>query len=363
MKTAKLAIHTRFLILPVFIMSIILMFVFSNVNGNIDSVSASSSLESFEMANGTASGEEWDPDSELVDPGNITVDVRDSDIRDALSIIAIKMDVNIIFTEEPVDVTFQVDNVPPREALELLVQKEGLNYIEDGNIIVVGSGERLQEDFFSRMELTRFDLSYITSEQLDGIIQDMGIDVETIVIEDNPESIWVQGTSFSLVKIKELVNSIDREENRGSIDDLDSEETTTFTFSFQNIVAEDAVERLEAYGFDDVQTVTSNLSEFSNELIVIVPPHKEDEVYESLSSIDEAGGRARAPITTARGENAWEELAAKRRLLSDMTDLSVDDMFISENISGDEEEPHHVLWTDKPADKINYLQNLVESFE
>ncbi len=462
--------------------------------------------ENFIIADGLPEEKIEDPSSTIdpdrtIETGNISLNVKEADIRDVLTIIAIKTNTNIAYTEEPEEVTLKLENVPPREALELLVEMVGQKYIEDGNIIVVGSSERLEGDFFNRLELSRFDFDYVTADQVIGLIEELDMPVQTTKLDANPKAIWAQGTTPDLVKMKKLVDSVDKSENRlamedkdidkfqymeiapenlspekvvmvleeagieidgyialedklvifdeniledwtnfeklvksfdeegteekfdleksvveyeevstdfisperlsdlmeeidkeidnylvlgnrllifdediiedidnfkefvADIDSLETREKTSFRYTFDNLTAADAIEKFEAYDFDEVEIISFEPTEFNNEIIVVTPPHKEDEIYNSLADLDVSRSSTRVPITTARGENARDRLVAKRRLLSEMSDVATADMNISDNISGDDSEPHYVLWADKPSDKILELQNLVESFD
>ena len=84
-------------------------------------------------------------------------------------IIAIHMDLNAIFLEEPVRVTFEVNNVEPIVALELMLQSNSFSYIKNKDIIIAGELSKLQQKFFDQMMITRFDLKYILLVQLQKI--------------------------------------------------------------------------------------------------------------------------------------------------------------------------------------------------
>lgn len=89
----------------------------------------------------------------------ISLDLRGVDLRDALSALAIKMNANIILLDpKPVKINFQADNITARQALELIIQSQGLTYLQNGQIIMVGPADKLKKDFFNQMILTRFNL-------------------------------------------------------------------------------------------------------------------------------------------------------------------------------------------------------------
>lgn len=145
--------------------------------------------------------------------GNISINVENADLRDVLSAIALGMNTNIILVEQPTRVSFQIKNVSYNTALDYLLRSNGMEYLANGNLTVVGKRETLQKDFFNQMLLTRYDLNFITSEILSRQIDTLGIPIKKITIDENQKSIWVQGTPQSLSKVKELIAMIDIEEN------------------------------------------------------------------------------------------------------------------------------------------------------
>lgn len=359
---------------------------------------------------------------------SVSLDVRNADLRDVLSALAIQSNTNIVLLEEPVKVTFFVENVSPMKALELLLQSEGLSYIREGNLIIVGRQDKLQANYFAEEALTRFDLIYIRTEQFRPLLAELGLPVKTFIMDTNPYVIWVKGTPDDLVKVKELLEAVDQFENAifeaeekeelvltyrelytyaveparlvdmarragvplnryitlgnrllvfdklvlehwdefqriiMELDSIEARNSSIFSFKLKHVVAGDAASRLAAVGYPGVRTITYNFPEFSKELIVVCPPELESQVYAALATIDSAPEKISAPIMSSSGEFARRELQAIRRLLAEMTSVSTGSMRISENISGDPDNPLYVLWAHETPDNIKMLQDLVESF-
>jgi type IV pilus assembly protein PilQ len=278
----------------------------------------------------------------------VSLDVRNADLRDVLSALAIQTNTNIVLIEEPIRITFAVDNVSPMKALELLLQSEGLSYIRDGNLLVVGRQEKLQANYFVEETLTRFDLVYIRTEQFRPLLSELDLPVKSIVMDNNPYTIWVQGTPEILVKVKELLEAVDQFENaifQGEeelilaykefntfaveparlaemarragvpldqyitlgnrmlvfdqqllahwddfehimmeLDTIEARNSSVFPYQFKHVVARDGASRLAAIGYPGVSTITYNFPEFSQGLIVICPPELESQVYAALAT-------------------------------------------------------------------------------
>lgn len=153
---------------------------------------------------------------EYMGPDLISLNMRNTDIRDVISAIASYMDTYAILLEEPVRVNFQIKGVDPHKALELLLQSLGLSYIQDNNLLIVGKSDKLQKEFFNQMMLTRFDLKHITSDNIEPLVKKLGIPIQSITMDKNPKTIWIQGTPQSLAKVKELIFALDKKENAGS---------------------------------------------------------------------------------------------------------------------------------------------------
>jgi len=354
-------------------------------------------------------------------PPLLTLDVREADLRDVLSALALKMGATVILAtkeDKPVKITFQVKNVSPLQALELIVEKQGLTYLQRENLIIVGDQGTLQESFFNQLLLTRFNTFYVPAPKLIGFIKELGIPLKSITSEHDQNVLWVQGTAPALQKVRELINAVDGEENQLSLeyrtltptqipparavellakagvtlkrylvlnnrllvfdrelfsrwaelealvkdlDTMDARKQKAFVYQLKNIVARDAANWLKEFDFgagNEVKTVTFNNPEFGRELLVICPPEVENQVRSALSSLDGTRQKTRAPVAAASGKFAHQALNAKRSLLSEMSGVPVGSMHISSNLSGDDDNPQYVLWAEETPDKLKLLQDL-----
>jgi type IV pilus assembly protein PilQ len=352
--------------------------------------------------------------------GPISIDVRQADIRDVLSALAIKNGASIIFAADPVAVSFRVENVAPGQALELLLQAEGLSYIREGNLIIVGKTETLQKDFFKQMILTRFNLLFIPADKLKPLIGELGIPLQSLTLEANPYAIWVQGTPQALSKMQELIQAVDRPESETSLeyrslavtqvtplrmaallnevglapqrvvalndrllvfdrqlharwpqveslaktlDTTQARENTVFVHQLRNISAADAASRLAAFGFEGVETQTFNYPEISREILVVCPPYMQAVVRSALADMDGTRLKIRVPVATTEGAHAHEAANAKRHLLSELSGVPVGSFHISRNLSGDTANPRYVLWVEESPEKIRQIEELSKKIE
>lgn len=156
--------------------------------------------------------------------GTISLDVKDADLIDVLSMLAYRMDVNILFLGESDKITFKSENLSPLTTFQLLLQsyvptqqaqgaQHDLDYIILGRNYIVGNRDRLHQDFSNRMLLTRFGLFYVSGEAMQGYIESLEIPVQSLTVDANQQALWMQGTPMMLGKAREVINSLDVMEN------------------------------------------------------------------------------------------------------------------------------------------------------
>jgi len=346
----------------------------------------------------------------------ITLDVRQADLRDVLSALAIKMGVSMVLVEKAAGpVTFEAKGITPGQAFELILQTQGLSYLREGNVIVIANPGTLQKDFFKQMILTRFNLLFVTADKVKPLIQELGIPLSSITLDTNPQVLWAQGTPPALHKLRELLQAVDRLENQSSLqyrsitalqvspvrladllgqagldvsqsvvlgnqllifdrtlhnrwgqvenlaralDTLDARERTVFVYQLKNISAADAASRLASFGFEDVATQTFNYPEISQEILVICPPHLQNQVRGALAGLDGTRQRIRVPVASTTGAHAHSALNARRHLLSELSGVPIGSFYISRNLSGDSDNPHYVLWVEESPEKIKQIEAL-----
>ena len=144
------------------------------------------------------------------------IDLRGADLRDVLSALAVKMGVTIILVGEDsssIEINFKAENMKPEQALDIIIQSQGLDYLRQGNLVVVGKPGTLDKDFFNQMLLTRFDTSFVPAEKIRGLINELGVPVKNVYIDSNPNVFWIQGTAGAQQKVREIVSAVDRREN------------------------------------------------------------------------------------------------------------------------------------------------------
>jgi type II secretory pathway component GspD/PulD (secretin) len=143
----------------------------------------------------------------------ITMNIVEADVRDVLSAIALNMGRNIVFKGTPSTITVKIAHVPAEEALDYVAKLAGLIYVDKGDVIIVGSRDAITADFSDQVEIAQFNLKYITAETLSEQIQILGIQVKGLSVKSNNKTMWVQGFPSDLVKIRQVIRMLDKNEN------------------------------------------------------------------------------------------------------------------------------------------------------
>jgi len=270
------------------------------------------------------------------------------------------------------------------------------------------------EDEEEPLYLRRYDLRHIDADDLSPLISGLGIDVSDVRLDTNQRAIWARGTGRALWQLGELITMVDRPENKESlgfasimtenitpstmiarlseigmapsryitvgrtlmvfdralldrwsevidvaktIDAPAARDARIFLYTLRNTSAADAQDRLQAV--TDAQVETFNYDTLSREILVVCAPEKYDEVVEALSKIDTIRRQIRVPLLTLRGDNARRQLEARRTLLSQLSGVPEGSMRISDNLSGNINDPEYVLWVEESPEVIKRLEELL----
>lgn len=146
-------------------------------------------------------------------PTYISLNVKDANLLDVLSLLAYKLDVNIIFLGQPSTITLKTENLSALTTLQLILQKEGYDYLTIGRNYIVGPREQLYGDFTNRMFLARYELFYVSASAMEGYITELGMPLQSLAVDTNQKALWMQGTPMTLGKARELINTLDVMEN------------------------------------------------------------------------------------------------------------------------------------------------------
>lgn len=142
--------------------------------------------------------------------------VKDADIRDILSMFAIKLDMNIIYIGDPYKASIQVTDVEASTAFEIFLKSSseqgGLSFIREGDLLIVGPVNTLEDRFSERLVMTEFNLQYMDPKDLVDYLDELGVNLTTLILNESSNVLIAQGFPYEIAKANEVVNALDRAE-------------------------------------------------------------------------------------------------------------------------------------------------------
>ena len=139
----------------------------------------------------------------------ITLELRDTDLRDVFRMLGGLVDMNIIVDPSvpPLPVTVSLNQVPMNEAFGYLMRMYDVSYAMMGKTIIVGKKENISRTL--GMERTRsFHISYADLKQISTLLQ--GISGESaIVVDERLRTIYVTASEEYLDEIAKMLQRVD----------------------------------------------------------------------------------------------------------------------------------------------------------
>ena len=97
----------------------------------------------------------------------ITLSLRDSDVRQVLRMFADKAGMNIVFHNSVEGkVTLDLVKTPINDAFNLVLQVSGLNYYKQGNTMIVMSKDSPDNAAYSKQEMMVFPIQYVSAGKI-----------------------------------------------------------------------------------------------------------------------------------------------------------------------------------------------------
>lgn len=145
---------------------------------------------------------------------DVSIEVNQADIRDILSLFATKLGVNIVYLGTGFTSSFSISDVDATTAFEIFIKSTGidgagLSFVRDGDLLLVGPASSLASSFSDMLVFTSFDLEYMTSQELTGYLNQLGINVNSFTIDQMSDRLFVQGFPYEVAKVNEVVNMLD----------------------------------------------------------------------------------------------------------------------------------------------------------
>jgi type IV pilus assembly protein PilQ len=200
-----------------------------------------------------------------VDPGNVTVNFKQADIRTVLSYIADVSGVDIVPAPEVKGVIdLKLTNKPWKTALDIIMRNYGLAYERDGDIIRVVTVDKLQQE---ELATQAFKLNY-------GNAKDIIDSIKPLLSEKRGKVTYDARTNMAIItdiptklyKIGEIVSNLDNRTQQVLIDARVIETTLGDTerlgIDWNVVVSASGAKRPTTLPFDYFNTSNSPISKY-----------------------------------------------------------------------------------------------------
>ena len=150
---------------------------------------------------------------------NVSLDFRDADISNVLKILSYKSGVNIVVGPEVTGlVTIQLNDVPWKQALEVVLETYGYAYEQKGNIITVTTVENLKQRRENAIllaeqepvETETFTLNFGRASEIIASIEKMKSERGSINYDERTNTLIVTDISRRIDLMEGVIKKLDR---------------------------------------------------------------------------------------------------------------------------------------------------------
>jgi type II secretory pathway component GspD/PulD (secretin) len=208
---------------------------------------------------------------------NISLDLRDMEIIEALKYIATKANLNIIPTKEVSGRTsLMVDSVPAKDVFDIILRSNNLAYEKKGDIYNVMTENEYKARYgknFIDTRVTRvFNLKYAIPEQAYNLLNTLKSEIGKILLDQDSGVILVMDTAE---RVKSMESTLQAMEQKNVI----------IVFDLKYARAKDIEEQLKPQ--IDVKKLGSiKADERTNQVIVQTLPERMEDISRLIQSLD-----------------------------------------------------------------------------
>ena len=180
----------------------------------------------------------------------ISLNLKDADIKDVLRTFAQLTGLNIA-VDPQVQGTVTVDfvDVPWDQALDLILRQNGLTYVLEGNVMRVGTIDRLAQETASSRRLAEeerlnvplttlgFKLSYARANDVATLLRDLASPRARIIVDARTNQLIISEIPQFLQTMRNLIDTVDIPNRQVVIEARVVETTKTFTRNFGQMAA------------------------------------------------------------------------------------------------------------------------------
>ncbi len=152
----------------------------------------------------------------------ISLDLQDTDIDNALRIIAEVSNLNIITSDNVAGkVTLRLIDVPWDQALDVILKTNGLDKVQEGSVVRVAPVEKLRQEREALKEAQRADqdlqpllvryirISYAKASEVKTLVEAVLTERGTVAVDERTNQVIVKDIQMGIQNVAELVRKLD----------------------------------------------------------------------------------------------------------------------------------------------------------
>jgi type II secretory pathway component GspD/PulD (secretin) len=217
------------------------------------------------------------PVSPGVQHNNVSLDLRNIDVVDALKFLAMKASLNIIVTKNVAGrITLMVDNVPVKDIFDIMLRSNELAYAKEGNIYNVMTEDEYKLLFGKRFSDSRkvkiFQIKYAIPDQVFTLFDTLKSEIGRVLIEPESGTALILDTPERIAEIEKALASL---EQKNSVK----------VFRLQYAKAKEVEDQLKAQ-IDAKKVGLVRADERSNQIIVQALPERLVDIEKLILALD-----------------------------------------------------------------------------
>ncbi|HBO96918.1 MAG TPA: hypothetical protein DE315_00330 [Candidatus Omnitrophica bacterium] len=209
--------------------------------------------------------------------GNLTLDLRNIDVTDAMKFLAVKAGLNIITTKNVAGrVSLMVENVRIKDIFDIMLRSNDLAFIKQGNIYNVMAEEEYKALFGRRFSDLRqvkvVRLQYAIPEQTFAMLDILKSEVGRVLVEPDSGTILLMDIPENIQRIEEALATLEQK-------------NSVRVFNLQYAKAKDLEEQLKTQ-LDAKKVGSIKADERSNQVIVQALPSRMEDIERLITALD-----------------------------------------------------------------------------
>ena len=209
--------------------------------------------------------------------GNVSLDLRNIDIIEALKFLAVKAGANIIATKNVTGrVTLMVETVPVRDIFDIMLRSNGLAYAKQGDIYNVMTEEEYKAIFgrkFSDIREVRvFKLQYAIPEQAFSMLDALKSEIGRVLVEPDSGTALIMDTPERIQEIEKAMSTLE-------------EKNLVKIFNLKYAKAKEVEEQLKMQ-VDAKKVGSVKADERSNQIIIQALPERMPDIEKIITALD-----------------------------------------------------------------------------